>query len=68
MCKDDQEAILHYSSCSFYFCQLSGQEFDDEIASIDSQTMMDHNASNDIIDGQLNSKDNDDNDDDDDDN
>ena len=44
----------------------SDQEFDDEIASIDSQTnVMDHNASNDIIDSQLNSKDNDDNDDDD---
>ena len=39
-------------------CQLSDQEFDDEIASIDSQTnVMDHNASNDIIDSQLNSKD-----------
>jgi hypothetical protein len=46
-------------------CQLSDQEFDDEIASIDSQTnVMDHNVSNDIIDSQLNSKDNDDNDDD----
>ena len=43
--------------------QLSDQEFDDEIASIDSQTnVMDHNASNDIIDSQLNSKDNDDDD------
>ena len=44
------------------------QEFDDEIASIDSQTnVIDHNAPNDIIDSQLNSKENDDNDDDDDD-
>ena len=52
----------------FNDCQLSDQEFDDEIASIDSQTnVMDHNASNDIIDSQLNSKGNDDNDDDDDD-
>ena len=52
----------------FNDCQLSDQEFDDEIASIDSQTnVMDHNASNDIIDSQLNSKDNDDNDDNDDD-
>ena len=50
----------------FNDCQLSDQEFDDEIASIDSQTnVMDHNASNDIIDSQLNSKDNDDNDNDD---
>ena len=49
-------------------CQLSDQDFDDEIASIDSQTnVMDQNASNDIIDSQLNSKDNDDDDDDDDD-
>ena len=47
----------------FNDCQLSDQEFDDEIASIDSQTnVMDHNASNDIIDSQLNSKDNDDDD------
>ena len=53
---------------SFYACQLSDQEFDDEITSIDSQTnVMDNNASNDIIDSQLNSKGNDDNDDDDDD-
>ena len=37
-------------------------------SSIGSQTnVMDHNASNDIIDSQLNSKDSDDNDDDDDD-
>ena len=44
--------------------QLSDQEFVDEIASIDSQTnVMDHNASNDINDSQLNSKDNYDNDD-----
>ena len=51
----------------FNDCQLSDQDFDDEIASIDSQTnVMDHNASNDIIDSQLNSKDNDDNKDDDD--
>ena len=50
----------------FNDCELSDQEFDDEIASIDSQTnVMDHNASNHIIDNQLNSKDNDDNDDDD---
>ena len=41
----------------FNDCQLVDQEFDDEIASIDSQTnVMDHNASNDIIDSQLNSK------------
>ena len=41
----------------FNYCQRSDQEFDDEIASIDSQTnVMDHNASNDIIDCQLNSK------------
>ena len=41
------------------------QEFDDEIASIDSQaSMMDHNLS---IDCQMNSKDDDNNDDDDDD-
>ena len=47
----------------FNDCQLSDQEFDDEIASIDSQTnVMDHNASNDIIDSQLNSKDDDDDD------
>ena len=39
----------------------SDQEFDDKIASIDTQTnVMDYNASNDIIDSQLNSKDNDD--------
>ena len=39
----------------FNACQLSDQEFDDEIASIDSQTnVIDHNASNDIIDNQLN--------------
>ena len=38
----------------FNDCQLSDQEFDYEI---DSQTnVMDHNASNDIIDCQLNSK------------
>ena len=50
----------------FNDCELSDQESDDEIASIDSQTnVMDHNASNDIIDSQLNSKDYDDNDDDD---
>ena len=51
----------------FNDCQLSDQEFDDEIASIDSQTsMMDHNVSNDLIDCQMNSKnDDDDNDDDD---
>ena len=51
----------------FNDCQLSDQEFDDEVASIDSHTsVMDHNASNDIIiiiDSQLNSKDDDDNDD-----
>ena len=35
----------------FNDCQPSDQEFDDEIASIDSQTnAMDHNASNDTID------------------
>ena len=35
----------------FNDCQLIHQEFDDEIASIDSQTnVMDHNASNDMID------------------
>ena len=52
----------------FNACQLSDQEFDDDITSIDSQTnVMDNNASNDIIDSQLNSKGNDDNDDDDDD-
>ena len=52
----------------FNYCQRSDQEFDDEIASIDSQTnVMDHNASNDIIDSQLNSKDSDDDNDDDDD-
>ena len=45
----------------FNDCQRSDQEFDDEIASIDSQTnVMDHSESNDIIDSQLNSKDNDD--------
>ena len=45
----------------FNDCQLSDQEFDDEIASIDSQTsVMDHNASNDIIDSQLNPNDDDD--------
>ena len=50
----------------FNDCQLSDQEFDEEIDSIDSQTsVMDHNASNDIIDSQMNSKDDDDNDDDD---
>ena len=38
-------------------CQLSDQEFNEEIDSIDSQTsVMDHNASNDIIDSQLNPK------------
>ena len=37
-----------------------------EISSIDSHTsVMDHNASNNIIDSQLNSRDDDDNDDDD---
>ena len=52
----------------FNDCQLSGQEFDDEVASINSQTnVMDQNASNDVIDRRLNSKDDDDNDDDDDD-
>ena len=52
----------------FNDCQPSDQEFDDEIASIDSQmNVMDQNALNDIIDSQLNSRDNDDNDDDDDD-
>ena len=52
----------------FNDCQLSDREFDDEIASIDSLTnVMDHNASNDIINSKLNSKDNDDNDNDDDD-
>ena len=41
--------------------QLGDQEFDAKIASIDSQTsMMDHNVSNDLIDCQLNSKDDDD--------
>ena len=45
----------------FNDCQLSDQEFDDEIASIDSQTsMMDHNVSNGLIDSQLNSKGDDD--------
>ena len=49
-------------------CQLSDHEFDDEVAFIGSQTnVMDHNASNDIINSKLNSKDNDDNDNDDDD-
>ena len=48
----------------FNDCQFIDQEFDDEIASIDSQTsMMDHNVSNDLIDCQLNSKDDDDDDD-----
>jgi len=52
----------------FNDCQLSDREFDDEIASIDSlSNVMDHNASNDIINSKLNSKDNDDNDNDDDD-
>ena len=38
----------------FNDCELSDQESDDEIASIDSQTnVMDHNASNNIIDCQL---------------
>ena len=46
--------------------QFSDHEFDDGIASIDSQmNVMDQNALNDIIDSQLNLKDNDDNDDDD---
>ena len=44
-------------------CQLSDQEFDDEIASIDS--VMDHYVSSNIIDSHLNSKADDDNDDDD---
>ena len=45
----------------FNDCQLSDQEFDDEVASIDSQTnVINHNASNDINDSQLNSKDDDD--------
>ena len=54
----------------FNDCQFIDQEFDDEIASIDSQTsMMDHDVSNDLIDSQLHSKnDDDDNDDDNDDN
>ena len=52
----------------FNDCQLSDQEFDDEIASIDSQTsMMDHSVSNDLIDCQMNSKNDDDDDDNDDD-
>ena len=47
-------------------CQLSDQEFDDEIASIDSQTsVMDRYVSSNIIYSQLNSKADDDNDDDD---
>ena len=51
----------------FNDCQLSDQEFDDEIASIDSQTnVMNLSASSDIINSQLNSKDNEDNDNDDD--
>ena len=38
----------------FNDCQLNDQEFDDEIASIDSQTnVMDHNTSNDIIDSNI---------------
>ena len=46
----------------FNDCQLSDQEFDDEIVSIDSQTDgMDYNDLNDILDCQLNSKENDDN-------
>ena len=46
-------------------CQFSDQEFDDVIVSIDSQTDgMNHNEFNDIIDSQLNSKENDDEDDD----
>ena len=49
-------------------CQRSDQEFDDKIVSVNSQTeVMDHNELNDIIDSQMNSKDNDDKDDDDDD-
>ena len=51
----------------FNDCQFSDQEFDDndKIVSIDSQTDgMSHNEFNDIIDSQLNSKDNDDDDDD----
>ena len=49
---------MHDDGGVFDDCQLSDQEFDDEIASIDSQTsVMDHDASNDIIDSQLNSKD-----------
>ena len=57
----------------FNDCQFSDQEFDDndnnnKIVSIDSQTDgMSHNEFNDIIDSQLNSKENDDKDDDDDD-
>ena len=51
----------------FNDCELSDQESDDEIASIDCQTnAMNHSASSDIIDSQLNSKDNEDNDNDDD--
>ena len=53
---------------SIFHFQLSDQEIDDKIASIDSQTsMMDHNVSNDLIDSQLNSNDDDDDDNDDDD-
>ena len=54
-----KEKLSWFTNLLFLFC---------EVLSIDSQTnVMDHNTSNDIIDSQLNSKDNDDNDDDDDD-
>ena len=52
----DERAGVHDDGV-FNLCKLSDQEFDDEIASIDSQTsMMDHNLS---IDCQMNSKDDD---------
>ena len=44
-------AVIMHDDGVFNDCQLSDQEFDDEVASIGSQTnVMDHNASNDIID------------------
>ena len=50
----------------FNECKRSDREFDDEIASINSQkNVMDQNALTDIIDSQLSLKDNDDKDDDD---
>ena len=50
VCRSMAAVIMHDDGV-FNDCQLSDQEFDDEVASIGSQTnVMDHNASNDIID------------------